>query len=188
MVPQSTVVSGVVNDEGGVKMKTIYVLVHDRTIRYVGCTGDLKTRARLHWSCRFSKNTQVALWLRTLSEPPQCHSLQEVSDDVAYDAETYWIELLRQVPSVNLLNTSVKRSGQGRPRGYIHTAETRAKISAVRRGRGYSRTPGHAKLSDDQVRAIRLDIRSRREIAADYDVTVSLIGKIQRGVARQHVV
>lgn len=168
-------------------MKTIYALVHDRTIRYVGCTGDVKTRTRLHWSCRFSKNTQVAVWLRTLKEPPTCHVLQEVGDDVAYDAETYWIELLRQVPSVKLLNVSSRRGGQGRSRGYTHTAETRAKVSAARRGRGYSRTPGHAKLSDEQVRAIRTDTRPRREIATEYEVTVSLIGKIQRGVARQNV-
>jgi len=38
-----------------------------------------------------------------------------------------------------------------------------------------------AKLTEKQVRAIRADKRLLREVAADYPVTLTTIGKIRRG-------
>lgn len=54
----------------------------------------------------------------------------------------------------------------------------------VPRGRDHAR----AKLTEDQVRAIRADPRKLKEIAADYGVHFSLIGKVRQRSMWGHVV
>lgn len=58
--------------------------------------------------------------------------------------------------------------------------------------KGRSRHPrgsenGRAKLSDEQVRAIRSDSRTQMQIAADYDVSQVLISQIKRRVRWGHI-
>ncbi len=68
-----------------------------------------------------------------------------------------------------------------RPRGIRHGRHTMPERTA----RG-ERT-GTAKLTEAKVVAIRLDQRSRKAIAADFGITVTMVGYIQRGLSWSHV-
>jgi hypothetical protein len=141
-------------------MKTIYALLDPdtRRIRYVGATGDPVQRLRVHWSSRLTKRkSPLVQWIKTLNVKPKLHVLQRVSDDVAHDAEEYWIKLLRQVPTVDLLNTTDVWSG----------------------GRNL---PLAVHLSDAQREKIRLSTASTRQLAKEYDVSASSINRIKRGI------
>ena len=46
---------------------------------------------------------------------------------------------------------------------------------------------GHAKLTDDQVRAIRADTRSNKQIAADHGITPSNVYWVKTGATWKHV-
>lgn len=97
----------------GRRAKNIYALLDaENRPRYVGCTSlTLGERARLHYSNRFRYNTPLARWLDTLTEPPGTWLIQEVSFEQGWNAEKYWIDLLRQVPCVELLNTMAQHGG-----------------------------------------------------------------------------
>jgi hypothetical protein len=64
-------------------------------------------------------------------------------------------------------------------------------IWATWKQQGNNRTPNNgtanpaAKLTDEQVAAIRLDTRSQAKIAADYGVWQTQISRIKRGVQRK---
>jgi hypothetical protein len=45
---------------------------------------------------------------------------------------------------------------------------------------------GRAKLTPEQVNAIKMDLRSRREIAKEYGVSLSRVSKIKLGVTWNH--
>lgn len=68
-----------------------------------------------------------------------------------------------------------------RPRGERHGRHTMPERTA-RGERG-----GRAKLTESKVSAIRLDQRPRKVIAAEFGITVTMVGYIQRGVAWAHV-
>lgn len=48
-------------------------------------------------------------------------------------------------------------------------------------------TNGNAKLNDDQVRVIRSDTRTQKEIAADFDISASTVSLIKSGKHWRHV-
>jgi hypothetical protein len=143
-------------------MKTIYALLQPATrqIRYVGSTSDMTQRMRVHWTSRFVKTSHVANWIRSLSEPPDYHVLQTVKDEVGLKAEDYWIDLLRQVPSVDLLN--MKRS---------------IDVRQTPRPRSIKKW-----FTEDQLEEIRNAAGSQIEIAKRYGVSHMTISRIKRGI------
>ena len=68
-----------------------------------------------------------------------------------------------------------------RPRGQKHGRHTMPERTA-RGERG-----GLAKLTESKVTSIRLDARPRKEIAADFGISVAMVGFIQRGKSWAHV-
>lgn len=58
-------------------------------------------------------------------------------------------------------------------------------VAKERQVRG-EESPG-AKLTEDQIRKIRIDRRSNRDIAEDYGVSHQLVGEIRRGVRWKHI-
>jgi HNH endonuclease len=68
-----------------------------------------------------------------------------------------------------------------RPRGATHGRHTKPECTA-RGERG-----GRAKLTEIAVTDIRLDGRPRKVLAAEYGVSVTMIGFIQRGISWSHV-
>lgn len=68
-----------------------------------------------------------------------------------------------------------------RPRGERHGRHTKPEASA--RGEKI----GTSKLTAEKVFAIRADSRSRKEIAADYGITVTMVGYIVRGLSWSHL-
>jgi hypothetical protein len=62
------------------------------------------------------------------------------------------------------------------------------KRGCIERGRhNFGARNGLAKLTDENIRAIRLDNRAQRVIADDHGVTHGVIGKIKRGETWKHV-
>lgn len=170
----------------------IYVILEPETrrVRYVGSsTLNVRERMRLHWSQREQKKTPLANWLKTLSEPPDYEILQEVCKESRWNAEEYWTNLLRQVPSVNLLNLHTASKHDGYPR----TEETRKKISIALKGRPKTKPTargeriGSAKLTEDQVRAIRKAVGSVRAIGREFGVSAETVSNIKRREAWTHV-
>lgn len=68
-----------------------------------------------------------------------------------------------------------------RPRGQRHGRYTRPERTA----RGERN--GLARLTESKVLAIRSDARPRKAIAADYKISVTMVGFIQRGISWAHV-
>lgn len=71
-------------------------------------------------------------------------------------------------------------------RGRVFTEEHRSKISDNKRGAGNH----NAKLTEDDVRAIKRRLATgeiMRTIAADFDVDISVVGKIKQGRRWTHI-
>lgn len=68
-----------------------------------------------------------------------------------------------------------------RPRGQRHGRYTQPERTA----RGERN--GLARLTESKVLAIRCDSRPRKAIAADYSISVTMVGFIQRGISWAHV-
>lgn len=68
-----------------------------------------------------------------------------------------------------------------RPRGKRHGRHTQPERTA----RGERN--GLARLTESKVLAIRRDCRPRKVIAADYSISVTMVGFIQRGISWAHV-
>jgi len=167
--------------------KWIYALLDgENRPRYVGVSKDPATRARLHFGQRFKRNTPVARWLRTLELKPDCWLIEEVPAEQAYEAETYWIRLLRQVPGVELLNQVASHGDVWR--GQHLPAEMRAKISASLLGKrhdGYlhgERIHTH-KLTEGQVLAIKQAPGTARSIAEQFGISHVTVVNIKNGNA-----
>ena len=109
-------------------MKQIYALLGDEPMRivYIGCAENAKKRVANHWRQRNSSyRSPVKNWLSTLPEPPDFFVFEEVSDEIAYEAEQYYTEIIRDA-GVELLN---------RKYGVKHSLETRIKIGVFFRGK-----------------------------------------------------
>lgn len=131
-------------DDQCTAIRYVYALLDgSRSIRYVGETGNVDHRVHIHWIRRRAKdrvqrNPELQAWLTSLTAPPLVHILQVVPYNQRHSAETYWIRLLRSVPGVCLLNKYATPWGNGdRPvaRGYVRTAEVRARMSEAKRGK-----------------------------------------------------
>jgi len=161
-------------------VKVIYTLVEPDTkkIRYVGRTGDnINHRARLHWVYRYKGSRPIHLWLQTLDAPPPIEVLQEVEDHEWIAAEKYWINLLAQVPTVDLLNVAghLGRTYTMLPK----SAETRAKMSAARKGRPAPWAHGHPTISDETVEAIRRSSATYYELVKQFNVSLGTVSAIK---------
>jgi hypothetical protein len=115
-------------------MAVVYGLIDPRTdeLRYIGQTVALKYRLRHHWKpTSLAKQTYVARWLRGLRADglrPLARVIEET--DQPYEAEQRWIVHYRNL-GCRLTNLQDKGPG-GRPKGWHHSEETRAKIRAAR--------------------------------------------------------
>jgi len=107
----------------------IYAIYDGSEIRYIGQSVDGHTRQRQHWNDRNRRSCSLHKWLRTLDEPPPYRIIAVVEDSLAHDTERAAIIALRRITNGRLLNDKV--------RGSI-SAETRARLSAARRGRTIS--------------------------------------------------
>lgn len=172
------------------KMAIIYVILEPETrkIRYVGSTMNVRERIRLHWNQRYTKQTRIAEWLRSLDVMPDYEILQEVCEESRWDAEEYWTRLLMQSPCLNLLNVHPGRKVIGTPR----SEEVRRKMSEAQRGRTRtSRVRGEdtsaAKLTEQDVREIRQSTDSLRKLAARYGVSWITIRNVRIGKTWTHV-
>jgi hypothetical protein len=173
----------------------IYALLEPTTRkpRYVGCTNfPIDERLRLHWSSRFGRTAHLAKWMQELPVPPQIIELEIVLDPIKWDAEEYWITLLRQIDTVKLLNVANRRSNP--LPGKVTPEEVRKKISESLRGRKVppekiicGERCASAKLTEDQVQEIRQAPGSVREIGAQFGVSRQTISMIKRRLAWAHV-
>jgi hypothetical protein len=120
----------------------IYALAGTDGIRYVGKTEQTAARPRQSLARRYNQHRysarggaiRVYKWWRSQSAEPRMIVL-EVCDaaDVA-ERECAWIRFYR-LAGARLTNHT--EGGEGAP-GYVHTPETRAKMSAAQRGRVYA--------------------------------------------------
>jgi hypothetical protein len=139
-----------------------------------------------------TRKSPVAEWLRTLAEPPECQILQTVSKEQGPAAEKYWIELLSQVPCVDLLNIHY---GPVPGRSHIVSEETRAKMrgrgvserNVFSRGESRGELNWNAKLSDDDIRVIKASKDSQTTLARRYGVTQPAISYIRNNRRWKHI-
>lgn len=115
-------------------MNAIYKHVVDGCIRYIGETKETpEKRLRKHLEeARGPKQNRRLDWLRGLIDPPSVEVIEWCLPGDAANREKYWIALAREY-GCHLVNGN---DGGGGP--LKHTAETRAKISADKKGK-----PGH---------------------------------------------
>jgi hypothetical protein len=161
----------------------IYALLDEsRKPRYVGACKDAIARCQSHWYQRNRRETPVALWLRMLDNRPEVWIIQEVDSDKVWEAETYWINLLRAT-GADLLNLSEKM-------GFTSTSgnlspETRGKISRANKGKKpqnvrYGTDNPQAKLTMEQAEAIRSTDGTTREIGLQFGVSRTTVSNIKR--------
>lgn len=106
------------------------VLGGEGDIRYIGQSVSGKGRQRQHWNDRNRRNNKLHQWLRTLDAPPAFRIIAIVEDgEEANKVERACIIALREFTNGALLNERIKGS---------ISPETRAKLSAARRGRTVS--------------------------------------------------
>jgi len=154
----------------------VYGLADPRTgeVRYVGQTINGITRAKAHkYACQLTHdgNTHKANWVRSLLSAGllfEVTILERVPDVKNLDAvECFWIA---QGKGLGWPLTNFSKGGGGNSRGPLseeskekirqaklgtkHSAETRARMSSVRRGRKLS--PEHcARISEGRLRRYR---------------------------------
>lgn len=141
----------------GFLVAEIYVLFEPgtRKPRYVGCARNAVIRRNDHWRQRNSTyRNPVKDWLRSLKEPPELYILQTVPDEWGIAAEAYWTKLLREIPSVNLLNILDGREWREDSRQQIRESMTGKKLSAeTRKKLGYAKKG--KPLSEDHKSAVK---------------------------------
>jgi predicted GIY-YIG superfamily endonuclease len=177
----------------------IYWLLEPETrkVRYVGSTLDIQERMRLHWDHRNKRTTQLAEWLRSLDEMPEHEVIEEVPQELQYEAEEYWTKMLRQIESVDLLNFLDGKKHA--VTGYKRPPEVGEKIRETVRKRKEAGTypqrlnfkrgeeSPSAKLHDEEARAIKHSTESLRVLAARYDVSWITIRNIRIGKTWKHI-
>lgn len=114
-------------------MKQIYALLGEKPpkIVYVGVAKSAEIRRNGHWRTRNSTyRSPVKDWLCNLAEPPEFYVLEDVKDEVAFAAEQYYTEIMRQINPdlLNVLDGCKKRE------------ITRQKISTSLQGHEISET------------------------------------------------
>ena len=74
------------------KPVAIYVLLDaEGYVRYVGCSKHISQRVSSHWTARHRITTPVALWLRTLSAPPEFVVIDRAAAGEAPALAAKWI-------------------------------------------------------------------------------------------------
>lgn len=120
----------------------VYALVDPRTlsVRYIGQSSTGMDRPREHAcpSRLATKRTHTSTWIASLKKAGFGYSIAILetvgSADRLNDSETWWISFGRAL-GWDLTNHA---PGGGTTRGLIRSAETRAKLSAARRGKTLS--------------------------------------------------
>lgn len=142
-------------------MAEIYALLElgTRRVRYVGCSVvSAEARRNSHWSQRNSQGrTPVKDWLVTLPEPPEFWIFQEVPDEQAQAAETYWTEMIRQTSvGPDLLNVLDGRNWLEQPRQKLSRTQQGTKLSEETK-RKISQSQAGKKHSEESIEKIRLE-------------------------------
>lgn len=147
-------------------MHTIYALLQPvtRQIRYVGCTFHIVHRMRMHalGTQKLDRSSPLNKWLFDLDGVLEHIILQEVEDKVAHEAEVYWINLLGQVPSVDLLNV--------------------VDVKPNKRSENKPSRSLRSRLKREDFKEIRNAPGSLGIIAERYDVSHTTISRIKRGL------
>jgi hypothetical protein len=160
-------------------VKQIYALLggKPRKVVYIGSTQNVKIRVRDHWRQRNSTyRTPVKDWLATLTEPPEYYVFEEVEDNVRYEAEQYYAEMIRAM-GIELLN---QRDGwKMRP-------EACSKISNTTSGRPPN-SIGNTKLTEQEVREIFFSREKNDELAQTYGVSKRTIQGIRNSKTWTHL-
>jgi hypothetical protein len=120
-------------------MEIIYALHEPENkflVRYVGKTtlAAEKRRDQHYWAATHpikKRRSPLCDWIRSRGIVPDVIVLEEDPEDID-EAERWWIAELKS-KGVPLLN--VTSGGDGQPKGYVPSAETRAKVSASMIGR-----------------------------------------------------
>lgn len=158
----------------------IYRITHTATgMGYIGSTGDRKKRwtehlRRLRVGNHHARRLQYA-WNKH-GEAAFVFEVLELVDDLAklIEREQAWIDQLQACKlGYNASPTA------GSPRGFKHTAETKAKVSAAGKGRKLS--PGHRAIISAGARARGVAHLHIPEIRA-------IVGKLLRGRPRPEAV
>lgn len=175
-------------------VKQIYALLggEPRKVVYVGVAKSAEARRNSHWSQRNSVGRNpVKDWLCNLAEPPEYHVFEDVEDDIAFDAEQYYTEIMRQVNS-DLLNVLD---------GYKKREVTRRKIAKALLGRPLSlehiksiseslsgeKHPGH-KLNEAAVIYIKQHPDTpRKELALRFNVSEMTIRNVRSRIYWRHI-
>jgi hypothetical protein len=133
------------------KQVSIYALSDPRKrtlIRYVGKTClSLKTRLNQHINERNRRHTPKNCWIQKLHSEgvkPLIWVIENCPESIWEQRERYWISLFKGLDG--FLNVSDGGNTGPDMRGYVHTAETRAKISKAGMGRKQHSRVGSDKL------------------------------------------
>jgi hypothetical protein len=85
----------------------VYVLLDaEGYVRYVGCSRQIAQRMSSHWTGRHRTTTPVALWLRTLSAPPEFVVIDRAGPDEAPTLDSKWIAEFHDLYGSKLLNVA----------------------------------------------------------------------------------
>lgn len=112
----------------------IYALLCPTTdeLRYVGKTVDLTSRYNTH--CNDKTNTYRGKWIRSLKmhgHKPVMIVLEQSDSDNWIEAESFYIQYFK---SIGCRLTNLTNGGEGLT-GYVHSAETKHKISKAHKGK-----------------------------------------------------
>lgn len=141
----------------------IYALIdpRDQTIRYIGKSDDPHKRLLVH--LREKSDTYKNRWIKSLQSQglvPELLIVEEVSRDQWGVREQYWIVYYREQGAA-LTNT--EEGGLGR-RNYETSLETRAKLSAAKKGKKHS--PEHrAHLIEARAKRAEISEETRRKMS-----------------------
>lgn len=160
-------------------MYSIYGLFDPRTgeLRYVGKTvSSLKKRLREHLSYQKTKgHTHRENWIKSLLSlnlRPDIQLIQAFNTEADMDAaEVYWIKFFRD-EGCDLVN---KTDGGEGSTGYRHSAEIRAKMSALKKGKTTKRK------GTSQPIEVKLKV-SRTKSGLTYEQQLAIVELYKQGV------
>jgi hypothetical protein len=169
----------------------VYVLLDaEGYVRYVGCSKHISQRMSSHWTARHRTATPVALWLRTLSAPPEYVVIDRAGPQEGPALEAKWIAEFHDLYPGKLLNVAHRtRRPERQPLGggkELRPIPDHERYLLSRDGELWSRTHGKmqakpfVRVTEAGAR-VRLDLIKALETAwgGDADLT-ALIDEVEQ--------